>query len=399
MSSFTRINRTTALRVLIVVSIALALPLASFASQITTASLAAPSTSETSTTPNEPKEPKTPKEPKQPKPTKPTKQSGLPSVSTGAGHPRGAGVELEGTIDPNGEAVTSYYFQYGPTTAYGAQTTPAALPAGTTKVKVGQIAAGLQAGYHYRLVATNNHGTKDGRDRTYTLKTTGRLKITLVRPRAAGQVVGSAITIEGALSGTGVADHDVVLQASPYPYKTAFTTVGAPQRTNSAGRFSMHVAHLTQSTRFQVVTIEPRPAYSPMITELATVRVTLHFRSAPHSKGLVRLYGTVSPAKTGAHVLFQLQKAARHPRVRIPRSERAEERAEEAAEAPRFVTKFSTTLKRATKTMSRFSAVVSIRQAGSYRAFVALPPGPLAPGASTSVTLQAAPKKRDRRKS
>lgn len=368
----------------------LLMPTLALASGATLASAASAEPSEANT-------PKTPKTPKVTKTPKTSKRSGLPSVSTGGvGRTRGSTVELQGAINPNGEAVTSYYFQYGPTTAYGSQTTPASLPAGTIKVKVAQAVTGLQVGYHYRLVATNGHGTKDGHDRTYTLKTTGRLKFTtLTRPPAAGQPVDSAITIAGTLSGPGADNHEIALQASPYPYKRAYTDVGT-QRTSAAGRFSFSITRLTRSTRYQVVTVDPRPVYSQTILELATVRVTLRVRMAPHNSGLVRLYGTVSPAETGGTVVFELQKAARHPRIRIPRSERAEERAEEKAETPRFVPRFATPLKHATKAMSRFSAVLNIRETGVYRAYVQLPRGPLAPGTSTTVTLHAAPSTKGR---
>lgn len=328
-------------------------------------------------------------------------QSGLPIVSTGSvgggGRLRGSTVELRGSIDPSGEAAT-YYFQYGPTTAYGAQTPSATLPASTTKIKVTQIATGLEPGYHYRLVATNGHGTTDGADRAY-ISVPGQLKrplrITLVRPPAGGYPVGSSISIAGTLSGLGAAGHEVVLQASPYPYRAAFATVGSPQTSNFAGRFSFPVASLQRSTRYRVATLDSRTTYSPVITELAAVRVTFHVRSAAHG-GLARLYGTVSPAVVGARVLFQLQKAAKVRVKRFRRSEGGEERAEEE---PRYAnTKFGTSVKRATRTISRFSSVVAILLEGEYRAYVQVRKGPLASGYSTSILIHATTTKKRRRR-
>ena len=50
---------------------------------------------------------------------------GAPIVATGGvAHVRGTSAVLNGTVDPHG-AATTYYFQYGPTIAYGKQTTPA----------------------------------------------------------------------------------------------------------------------------------------------------------------------------------------------------------------------------------------------------------------------------------
>jgi hypothetical protein len=49
-------------------------------------------------------------------------------------------------------------------------------------------------------------------------------------------------------------------------------------------------------------------------------------------------------------------------------------------------------VKKATKTYSRFSTVVTIRHGGRYRAFVKMPPGPFASGASVqTVVVHAAP--------
>ncbi len=334
-----------------------------------------------------------------------SKSSGPPLVSTGASHASGSGVELEGTVNPKGEAAT-YYFQYGPTVAYGSQTPSASLPAGNKKVKVSQTVSGLSAGYHYRLVAGNGNGPTDGRDRRYTAakkKTTPKrltLKLTLTPPPAEGQPVGSPVTIVGTLSGPGAAGHGVVLQSSPYPSGALFTNVGAQQTTSSTGRFAFFVAHLRQSTRFRVAAVGAPPTYSPAITELASVRVTLHVRSAPHA-GLVRLYGTVSPAVKGAIVYFQLQQPpkTKPEKVKTPKSvkaeEKAEDKAEERSETPRYTTAFSTTVKRATRSLSRFSIVTGIHKTGIYRAYAQVPRGPLAPGHSMSVTLHAtaAPKK------
>lgn len=58
-----------------------------------------------------------------------------------------------GTINPNG-AATTWAFQYGTTTAYGAQTPAVAVPAGTQPVPV-SAAMALPPGtvFHYRLIA------------------------------------------------------------------------------------------------------------------------------------------------------------------------------------------------------------------------------------------------------
>jgi hypothetical protein len=76
---------------------------------------------------------------------------------------------LHGTINPNGSA-TTYYFQWGLTTAYGVTSVQRSTVAGTRPVSVRAAADSLIPGttYHYRLVGTNAAGTVAGADRMFT---------------------------------------------------------------------------------------------------------------------------------------------------------------------------------------------------------------------------------------
>jgi hypothetical protein len=78
---------------------------------------------------------------------------------------------LETEINPHGTA-TSYFFQYGITTAYGSETPmpPAPLGAGEADVFREAQIAGLQPSttYHFRVVAQNALGKSPGPDRTFT---------------------------------------------------------------------------------------------------------------------------------------------------------------------------------------------------------------------------------------
>lgn len=331
-----------------------------------------------------------------------------PRASTGGvTHVSGTSAVLNGRVNPHSLA-TTYYFQYGPTVAYGSQTATASLAAGTTAIKVHQTVTRLLMGYHYRLVATNAVGTKHGRDRIFAPKTkTPKSGFTLPKTFQPTPF-GGTFVLGGTLTGPGNANRAIVLQASPYPYRTPFADVGAPVMTSARGSFSFRVARMSIATRFRVATVGSPALYSPIVPEQVAVLVTLKARHSAHKgTGLVRLYGTVTPAEVGARVFFQLQKKAgakKAPRTERPikletpgsgKSEAAEERAEERSEAPKFSTKFSTVVKRATKAISRFSAVVKVRQTGRYRAFVQVRPGPLASGHSSSIPLHAvATKKR-----
>ena len=300
--------------------------------------------------------------------------AGRPLVTTGGtAQVRGSSATLLGAVNPRG-AATTYYFQYGPTIAYGKQTTPATLPAGVTKVKVGQAVTGILAGYHYRLAGSNVYGPTLGKDRTFGVKNPAKPTFTLTKSPAPTPF-GGPFVLSGSLAGVGSANRKLALQSSPFPYLTPFTTIGLPVITNALGRFSFRVASLSTSTQFRVTTLDPRPAYSPIVEHRVAVRVTLKVRTTRH-KGLVRLYGTVTPARVGAPVRFQLLKP-----VRPGKSEKE----------TRFATQFSSVVKRGTKTIARFSAIERIQRGGSYRAYVVVKTGALVAGASTAVLLHAAP--------
>ncbi len=341
-------------------------------------------------------------------------KAGPPLVSTGGvGRVSGTSAPLEGTIDPRTYA-TTYYFEYGPTTALGKQTASGKLEGGPTAFetkKVSETATGFLNGYYYRLVATNSLGnTVDGKLKKYSAKPT---KPTKQKKRGSccpnpfePTPLGGTFILSGTLTGPGNAGRSIVLQASPYPYRTPFADVGGPILTGSNGAFSFRVARLSTSTRFRVATVGTPIVYSLILNEQVSVRVTLKVRHSSH-RGLVRLYGTVTPAEVGAKVFFQLETKAKAPKGGKERaakpekpaaSEKAEERAEERAEKPTFQSKFSTVVKRDTKAFSRFSAVVTVADAGAYRAFVEIPPGPLTSGHSPSIQLQAAPAKKSKHK-
>jgi trimeric autotransporter adhesin len=102
--------------------------------------------------------------------TTPASTSAAPGATTGPASAIGAaGATLNGSVTPNGQA-TTYSFQYGTSTVYGAQTSPVSAGSGTTPIAVSATIAGLKAGgtYHYRLVATSSAGTTDGADLTFT---------------------------------------------------------------------------------------------------------------------------------------------------------------------------------------------------------------------------------------
>jgi hypothetical protein len=81
---------------------------------------------------------------------------------------------LAGKVNPYGQQA-SYWFEYGPTTAYGTRSPVdhgEVVGAGREQLVAAAFLTGLDSGteYHYRLVATNGSGTTLGVDRTFTTK-------------------------------------------------------------------------------------------------------------------------------------------------------------------------------------------------------------------------------------
>lgn len=224
-----------------------------------------------------------------------------PAVTTGPAESVSfSSATITGTINPRGSD-TTYYFQYGPTKAYGLQTGAADAGAGTHPVKVAMTIGGLQpiTPYHYRLVAVNGAGAKEGADRSLlTTKIPLSLGI-LVGPNPV--LFGGPVVIEGTLSGTGNANRQVVLQSNPFPFTAGFVDTGNPEITRETGGFVFTLASLTASTQFRVVTTTNPAVISPVVTANVTVRVSAHIKSAGR-RHHARIVGTVTPALNGTHV-------------------------------------------------------------------------------------------------
>ncbi len=96
-----------------------------------------------------------------------------PATTTGThSHVTDTSAVLNGTINPNG-STTTYYFEWGLTTAYGVTSVAHSAGHGTKTVSVSTTAKELIPGtvYHYRLVAGNGLGGSTGADHAF--KTAG----------------------------------------------------------------------------------------------------------------------------------------------------------------------------------------------------------------------------------
>jgi hypothetical protein len=207
---------------------------------------------------------------------------------------------LGGTINPQGSA-TSYYFQYGPTRAYGGQSAIALVSGGAKAVPVALAVGGLQplTIYHYRLVGVNAGGTTLGSDHTFQ---TTRVPLSLAILASPNPVVfGGPVVIQGTLSGTNNAGRQVILQGNAFPFTAGFVNIGNPELTNATGGFSFTLLGASTTEQFRVVTTTNPPVISPVATESVAVKVSSHVaRTRRH--GFARIYGTVTPAENGAQV-------------------------------------------------------------------------------------------------
>jgi hypothetical protein len=215
-------------------------------------------------------------------------------------------VVLNGSVHPN-RRETTYFFQYGTTSLYGAQT-PAASAGRGKRVKVAVGVTGLAPAtrYHYRLVAQNAKGVTRGEDRVFTT-TRQPLGITLAatpNPIRSGRPT----TLWGALTGTGNAGRQVALQANPFPYTQGFVTVGNAQVTNAMGGFAFPIMSVPVNTQYRVLMPSRPEVASPIVVVGSKVRVTTRARARG---GRLRLFGRISPAAPGSEIQVQRRRRGR----------------------------------------------------------------------------------------
>jgi phosphodiesterase/alkaline phosphatase D-like protein len=121
---------------------------------------------------------------------------GAPDVRTTAATLIGpTSATVGGTVDANG-LPTNWWIEWGTTNRYGSRTDAAAAGSGASPVAVSARLAGLAPGttYHFRIVAANSAGTRNGADSSFRtdsgpgVSTGGADSITGTSARLAGRV-------------------------------------------------------------------------------------------------------------------------------------------------------------------------------------------------------------------
>ena len=127
---------------------------------------------------------------------------GLPQISTLAATDVSTNsATLNGTVNPNGYPTTAW-FQWGNTTNYGNLTSVTNLGSGTTALPLSVPLAGLTPSvtYHFRIVATNDHGLVYGSDQSFT---TASLLPPQVSTLPATGVTTNSATLNGTVNPNG----------------------------------------------------------------------------------------------------------------------------------------------------------------------------------------------------
>ncbi len=207
---------------------------------------------------------------------------------------------VRGTVNPEGQA-TSYVFDYGTSTAYGAQTPTASAGSGTIATVVSPTIGGLAPNttYHYRLAATSANGTTFSHDvafRTAALPagvTLGAVPVEIT--------VGQLTSLGGRVLPPRPSHVTVILESATAPggpWIDAGSIAAA-----STGAYSFAGLAPSGNTYYRTLA---DGAVS------ATVRVSVHFRVGlivsrrhPRRGSLVRFHGRVGPARNGSVAVIQ----------------------------------------------------------------------------------------------
>jgi len=220
-----------------------------------------------------------------------------PTVTTsGASSIGSTGARLNGKVDPNGRS-TTYFFDYGTTTAYGSKTSSSSAGSGSSSTSISKSVTGLKPGttYHFRLVATSDAGTVVGADRVFTTQS------------APSVTTGPATAIGPSSAALGGSVNPNGRSTSWYVEYGASTTYGSRSSSLSAGSgtASLAVVATVSNLRpgvtyhFRLVATSSlgttRGADATFVTTGAPLAATGPVSFATLSLSSARVNGTVNP--------------------------------------------------------------------------------------------------------
>ena len=182
---------------------------------------------------------------------------------------------LTGQVNPHGSP-TTFYFQYGTTTAYGSRTPNVGVGAGTAAGRSHRSDRRPGAEHEVPLPPRRPQqpwGPRSAADRAFT---TPKQPLGLALAANPNPVAfGAPSTLAGTLSGTGNAGRPIQLQQKPFPFTTAFANVGNAQLTNAQGGFAFALLSVPLTTQYRVLVTDKASVVSPILT------VNVTWSSAP----------------------------------------------------------------------------------------------------------------------
>lgn len=170
---------------------------------------------------------------------------------------------LNGTINPNNQ-VTTYQFEYGPTTAYGTTVpgSPGAVGSDDTVHALSADITGLTAStpVHFRINAIVGGVTTNGADQTFTTLPTSPAPtvgtgFVVGSPTSSTATVGAPVNPNGALTG-------VVVNYGP---TTSYGTVSPPTGSQNAGS-----GNTLENIEFNLTGLTPGQAYHAQVVATNT---------------------------------------------------------------------------------------------------------------------------------
>jgi NHL repeat-containing protein len=181
----------------------------------------------------------------------------VPDVTTGTGAATNTTATLQGTVNPDGVALSSCEFEYGTTTEYGA-IAPCAQSAGeigtgTDPVGVSASIAGLspRTVYHFRLVAGNTNGANQGADETFTTVTAP-----LVEDESSSDVTATGATLHAQINPGGADTHYQFEYGTTESYGTSVPVPAADAGAELAGqKVSLRLSGLHPNTQYHYRTV------------------------------------------------------------------------------------------------------------------------------------------------
>jgi len=209
---------------------------------------------------------------------------------------------LTARITPN-RAATTWYVEWGTSTAFGNRTPDETLPpnsGGGVVVTVQLTDLPSHTKIYWRVVATNAAGIK--RSGTATFTTLRALSGVSLNLFPATTDWSGSVSFSGRVDGAGVNGLEVALEQTSFPFEAAFHEVAAV-RTGRTGEFRFPARQVFLATRFRAVTRTVPSSASAEVAALVRVRTGLH--RARTSRRFVRLAGKANPGVPAGRATLQ----------------------------------------------------------------------------------------------